>query len=184
MSGQPIRVTFGTILSAIQAQLVNITGFETTAVKLIGRKDGLVPHLMGDRDILVRPSGFVVPVDQEEASGRIATRLDRTVYIFPRVRMGRDEVDRDTQWLIDPENGIFALEETVLDALLDWLPTDQDGNELTSRGLWLTRGTEAEKELAGDRSKPTLMSNWGHSCLAFSAYYLPNINVGTYGIVG
>ena len=183
MQSVPSRVSFGAILLAIQARLVWATGLPKTSVKLIGRQEQVATKSIGDKDVLVRPSRFSSRQGTELAAGRITIILERAVYVFSRVRMIRDETGRDDLWLTHPTDSIFALEETVLNGLQEWFPTDQsvsnptdmDGNPLVIRGLNITDGQAPEKFIKTDPS-------WGDSCIAFAVQYLPPIDPGPHGI--
>lgn len=180
------RHSFGEILLAIKRHLADARqiGLPRESIRLIARPDGTVPHLSGQRDILIRPGRFLTigPMEPGEAetSARVQTRVQRTVYVFPRLSMILDEVGSDEQWLCDPKDGIFAFEDALLNLLQDHHPTDRNGTELTTQGLMLTSGEAAEKELRSD-PKTGGGPQWGHSCVVFVATYLPPIDPGKYG---
>jgi hypothetical protein len=178
---QPLRIGFAAILLAIKARLNVVTSIPLTAVKLIGRSNTTVPNLTAERDVLVRASGFTIG-PEEFVAGRIVTQLIRTVYVFPRVRMMRDQTDRDEVWLTDPA-GIFALEEGIANGLHEWFPMDGDKNQLTTVGLKLVKGEGADKDIPAGKQVGNVWAGWGHSSLAFNAHYLPPIDPGATGIL-
>lgn len=170
-TSQPLRSQFGAILLAIRARLATTLSLPEETVKLIGRNNTQAPKLTSQQDVLVRPSRFPVV----EKAGRIDTRFVRTIYIFPRVQLMLDEVDRDEVFLTG-EQGIFGVEEAIANALCEWFPVDSAQNQLTIHGLKLANGSEPDKDMPTDPM-------WGDSCLAFEATYHPPIQPGNFGIL-
>src|SRR5690349_823893 len=127
LSSQPKKTSFAEILRAIKAELVKQLEMPVTAVKLIGRRPENVPKFTGNKDILIRPTRFDTWKVLEEAAGRVDFEVIRKVVIVPRLRMALDTVDKDEIWLTSDE-GMIAFEESIVDVLQEFMPTDTDGN--------------------------------------------------------
>lgn len=118
----PMATDFPTILTALRKHLVDdgvVASKE--AVIFVARTDDL-PHLKGDKDILVRPGGLRPPQDIVQGAGRLS-RIYRVVELILRTRVAKDKRGSDEIWLNDDDRGLFAFEMAVIDSLQMFQPT-------------------------------------------------------------
>jgi hypothetical protein len=164
---------FAPVVQLIQAQLVAKTGVPVQAVKVIARDSSFVPHFQGDRDLLLRFSGPQPQGGFLHGSGRVASILERHLQVTCRVRLNADPSDDDLRSLIDPNYGLYLLEEAVIDALWGFWPTDAQGNTLTVTVIQWVASPPEQKQLA---VPPPL--DWVEGHLAFLIPYQANLPSG------
>ena len=97
-------------------------------------------------------------------AGRIDSRERVVLSATMRTRLSLDEADRDTVWLTEPSLGHLRLRHAVLDALICFVPLDDDGNWLVTEPIKPARHRRPEKEEQPDPS-------WGESSLFFEVVY-------------
>jgi hypothetical protein len=169
-----LRSSITTILQSIQARLIAETGLDPTRIYFSARNRKTV-HMTADQDILLRvgrpnpDEGFVA------GSGRVATVVRRLLTVTPRTRLITDMSDRDDLWLFDPNLGHIALEETIVDALNCWMPSDTMDNILLAEVLRWIPSEEPDRE-------PNPDTQWGETILQFEMAYIFNHDQSTVGI--
>jgi hypothetical protein len=158
----PIATSLRSILPLVTTQLTSVTGVTSNRVLLLQRPD--TPHFQGDSDLLLR----IGPAQPEEGfshgAGRVAVVLGRTLQITARARRAVDESDRDDYALLDATSGLLALEESAINALHIWVPTDDDDNWLTVEPIHWIPGGQLLHETP-------LHQSWLHSDLVFHFRY-------------
>ena len=155
------------MLPLIEAQLVTITGLSTHRVfsRLAGRQVTTHPQ-QGTQYIVIRPR-VPSPIEGPVSSaGRVQGMKRRVLEVVCRTRLGMDTVDRDDNFLLRADDGHFALEDAVYDALEIFEPTDSTGNVLSAEPM---RSLPDDGE--SQKSEP-LDPQWGESVLLFEVKYL------------
>jgi len=160
-----LRASLASILKAIQSQLMTFTGFPVERVRISARwPDPLAA--VGDQDLTIRPLGFKV---QDKRNSRLETRVYRRIGVMIRTRLGTDYYESGQSWLTDPTLGHIPLEETVLDALLNFIPLDNKFiQNWLSIPLKLVGGEDPERQ---DED-----SGNGVEILMFELEYMPPID--------
>src|SRR3990172_8020876 len=162
-----IRTSLRTIAPLITARLVDWLALTDTAqIFWIARNK--IPHFLGPWDILLRPRrGFSIQ-DNSDGGGKWDTRIRRIIDVALRVQLATDETARDVEWLF-ADDGYFALEESVIDALQMFEPTDAQGNILLAEPMRLLEGIEPAREQGNEVL-------WGDGTLAFEIVYTMNLD--------
>lgn len=163
LKGQPKRGTIRDILPAIKTELVDQGVLGADQIAWVARP--APPHFVSDKQILLRPKGFISRRADRDGEGRIGGPLRRILAVHLRVRLATDEADRDDQWLLQEANGYFDLEESVLNILDIFWPHDTAGNALTCEPIRIIEANDAEKD-DGD-------NDWGDGTLYFEMIYYP-----------
>lgn len=162
-----VRASIRDILTAIKAELVLREVLGEDAIHFVARD--YVPHFVADKDLLLRPGRVTSSEPWNTGAGRAATALKRYLHCICRTRLALDESDRDEKWLQDEAFGHWILEESVLDALQDFLPEDADENVLLIEPMRVVDADAPDK----DRKEPLL---WGESTVTFEVFYAADID--------
>lgn len=138
-------------------------------------RSGSLPHLTGDRDVLLRVKGMRSPLDIVQSAGRLA-RMYRTIEVILRTRDARDKPGSDEAWLAR-EDQHLDFEHEVLDALQMFHPTmprvdDVPGIEIIGEPMRFLTSTDPDHRLeAAGREQ-----GWGSSVMLFEVMYEPDID--------
>lgn len=162
-----IRTPLKPVLLAIQAQLASRTGLPAERVALLGRRQE-PPHFADDHDLWVRPGVPAPDPAQNDGAGRIATVINRQLLVVLRSRLWADLSDRDDFLLTDDAYGHLALEEVVLDALHDFMPT-------SGQDALLWEPMRAISYPAEDDEAPA-PGQWEETRFAFEVKYMAALN--------
>jgi hypothetical protein len=163
-----LRASLTAILPLIETQVVAVTGLSSSQVYSTAQKNP--PIYEGDHVVQIRPTGFTVQTDQSFPEGRLDTRITRDLAVKVVTRLGLDEPDRDRVWLEDQTLGHIVLEESVINALQNFWPTDVNGNVLTTNPIQLAPASDPETE----EDEP----GWGSSLVTFQVSYILPLNQG------
>ena len=157
-----------TILPAIQAQVVAVTGLPLEKVNL-SLKD-VQPKYRGDSDCYIRLLDATADPGFEHGSGRTCLIISRPMVVTLRTRLQVDTSDVQTQWFLDQINGHLIKEEALFNGLCNFVPLDVSGNWLLSEVL---HPIQTPPEIAVE--KPT-GKGWGQSHLTFLLKYQALLN--------
>lgn len=163
LPGQPKRSPMREILAAIKEELITQEVLGEDLITWAARSD--VPKFTADKNIILRPKGFVSRRADQDGAGRIDGPLRRILAVHLRVRLAVDEADRDTEWLLKEGSGYFDLEDSVINILDMFWPHDSDGNALLCEPMRIIEANDAEK----DRED----NDWGDGTLYFEMLYYP-----------
>lgn len=158
----PIATNLRTVLPLVTTQLATVTGISSNRILIAQRP--LVPHIQGDQDLVVR-IGPPQASSDFDGSGRVCTVVARVLQVTPRTRWAVDQGDRDDQWILDPTYGHSRLEESVVDALHNWIPSDANNNFLTIEPITWNPSSPPIRETPEN-------SSWGHTDLTFTIRYI------------
>ncbi len=153
------------ILRACKAQMLAAKLASSDAIFYLAQPQ-LPPNFTADLAYILRPRGFTSIQSQYQGAGRFDTRIRRVLDIYLRLRIGRDEADRDNQWLLDAA-GFFVAEEKLLDALHGFHPVDTAGNTLTTEPIRVIQGSDPDRE----RHKGS-GTGWGDALISFEMIYM------------
>lgn len=156
----PMATSIRTILLAVRERLVvkQVLG----APQILFVAQDRVPRFVGKRDLLLWPGRFQPGSQGYDGQGRDARRVIRNLAVIPRVQQSLDQAGRAEEWLLD-DDGYFALEERVLDALDMFLPENEDGTmALLVEPMRIWEGAQPVK---GHDPK------WGKAALQFEIQY-------------
>jgi len=161
----PIATSLTAILAAVKTQLQTVTDLPVNLIRIVAR--GQTPRFQGDQDILLRPGDVSWDKGFDSGSGRVCAIIRRPLLVHIRTRFDVDMSDQDDSRLLDATYGHIPLEETVCNALLDFLPADDSSNLLTQEPMHPI-DYPAEEKQEGQASA------WIESRLAFQlTYQLP-----------
>lgn len=139
-----IRSTFTAILATLQAQLAAITSVDLARIIVVA--DDVVPHFTGDQDILLRPLGEKCDRNRLQGNGRVMDYRTRSLRIVARTRSTLDPVDEDYIHLTDATLGHLTLEDSIVEALQMFFPSDPSSNLLTACPIRALDWTEPRRE--------------------------------------
>lgn len=127
-----------------------------------------MPHLVGDRDLIIRVRGFSVGDGNILGAGRSNTTIKRLIDIVLRDRMAVDQSSADLQWLTKEGLGHLDGEDQIIDAMQMWLGNDAE-NELLLVGegepVRIVGGADAAREFGSGDGK------WGSSAITLEVVY-------------
>jgi hypothetical protein len=125
------------------------------------------PQFQNDQDIVIY-LGDPTPVEQEqEGAGRWFQVLKRPLTIQLRSRAWVDLSDRDSNFLLQTTNHL-TFEDTVVNALSEFYPTDSNGNLTTVEALHFSPSSKPMKP-----NKTQI--DWYQSLMVFELVYQSNI---------
>lgn len=132
------------ILDAVQAQLASVTGIDTSHIRRLARHQRKLPApLDGQRELLLRIRGFWA--ERVKHRDRHDCRIARKLSVIVRCRTELDEQGGDEVLIgadTDDDKGLDVTENSVIDALQNFYPEDEDGNHLTYESLSIMDGTD------------------------------------------
>lgn len=146
---------------------------EFSRVIPIARDQGSVPHMVGDRDILLRPRGFRGINSTDLGAGRWHRRVQRYLDVVARSRTALDPVGSDKQFLLRADLGHLDFEERIIDVLDMWDARDADGEMLTCAPIRFVTVSDAGKEFSAD-------GKWGASAIRFEIEYALKLDVSEF----
>lgn len=163
----------GDILQAMENRLI-AAGVVATADPIYWIKDGDEPIAKpsGKRDILFCVSRKVVNDLSQIGGGRMGFRFELFVEVRLRTIQVLDRVNTSKDMLVEH----WGIEDTIIDALLRFFPTDtgdNTGNAMTIQGLMLDSTIPPHP----DRTTP----KWGESIGTWRVHYLPKLAATPYG---
>jgi hypothetical protein len=129
-----------------------------------------MPHYQADQDIVVRFRGFSSLESYTVGGGRMDTRLARKLSIICRSRLRTDEENTDKNWFTDAAFGYLSLEDSLVDCLHLFLPSDINGNALLTMPMRVVGSSDVEE----DQKEP----GWGFASVDFAAVLEPALNQG------
>ena len=170
-----IKSNTGNILTAIKTLLVNELAVGSHKVLLVAKT--IIPNFTGDQDFIIRP-GSPTPEDGfVQGSGRLASVVQRQMYVAIRTRFGVDVSNSDERWLLDPTLGHLAREEQVINLLHLRRLKDSSGNDLLIEPMRMTQpiqdfvGHSQDGYTRGGDEKDA-QKQYGISILAFECRYM------------
>lgn len=170
--------TIGPLLKKIKARLVEKLGFPSNRVLIVARR--ITSHPSASQVVTVRP---MKPTPGKEigfsAAGRANPVVKRGIAVSVITRLSLDKVGEDEQFLEHESLGHFQVEDKILDALIDWLPTTTNpeadpGEEeegMTTSPIKWEDGQQPEK----DEKIP----EWGESVLYFTVTFQQDLDQDT-----
>ncbi len=167
LSSQPKRTDMGEILLAIKAQIVARAVVPPSMVQLTIADSP--PSTKAEKLVYLRPRRFMAGQDEVRSAGRLDTRVMRQIDVYLRSRVSLDPINGDEIWLTDLNRGFFGLENDILNALQDFLPTDSDGNNLTCYDIRLLSGSEADKDAQA--------KGWGRASATYEVVHMPPLSL-------
>lgn len=164
-----LRSHLVTICRAIQRQLVLTIGLRPEYIKLASEFE---QSPRSDRDIILRPRGFIVDRYVADPAGRILTAVRRKLTVGIRTRLQLDDAGhKDEQFLFHANLGSLPFEEEVAGVLQEWSPVDEADNALTLEPMHLLGGTDP----GGEREDV-----WGQTFIDFELYYALPLSQNNY----
>lgn len=151
----------------LKARVVAKTAIPANRVLVLGRRQK-TPTFNSPSDILLRSTPPVPLPEWQSGSGRIASVIRRVLTATLRVRSTLDRSDRDELWLTGA-SGMYALEDSLMNALEMYIPADASGNFLVYEPLRLVPTNEEENRSETDPA-------WGQSVLSFSVFYASDLD--------
>lgn len=160
--------TFASIVLAIQTQLVAVTELDSAFVRIVASdRYTSTQTTLDDHWLFVRPYG--PKVDTDAGVGRRARRAWRRVRVWVLTRNSSDQAGEDTEALT-AATAHFNLEDTVVDALDEFIPLDEDDNPLTLEPLHFLDSSDGAPERQVEGDVGVLVSFVDFECV----YVLPN----------
>lgn len=160
-----VPTTMDVLLPLLLDRLASATGLPPEQVNPWIGEDS--PRLTGHQDLVVVLRGFSPDQGWIQGGGRASPLVRERVEVRVRTRLAVDPVGSAKSWLIDQALGHLRVRTAVIDALLDWLPVDEDDNCLVASEVIL----DAE---AGPRTsnRPAAPVDWGEERLNFVFPYI------------
>lgn len=160
------------ILDAIAQRLVEdrvVSALDRVFAIATSQVDDL-PHLTGDRDIMLRVKGMTRPPDIAQGAGRLA-RVYRNLDVILRSRDSRDKFTEAEQWLKDAQLGHLRFEREVFNALDMFHPEDDDGALLIGEPMRFLRSADPERKIKSQGK----IQGWGTSVMMFELMFEPEL---------
>jgi len=129
------KVKLSEVVLAVQRMLqASEEDVPPTQVVLSQRDDfeTVPPAGLAEQAIVVHVGGLSPDQPQNEGAGRVDFRVRRRLDVVAWTRIGLDEINTDLLLLTTDSVGLLDLEHSILEALQDKTPTDDDGNDLLS----------------------------------------------------
>lgn len=159
------------ILLAVQAQLQLALSWGIERVCLVDpAKLSFHPH--GDSYVCVWPDTELANNGVYQGAGRLDFRLTRKLYVNLRTRAALDDSATSAVWMTDQTLGHGVGELGIWNALVEYMPVDSKGNQLSLAALTPVNG-----------GKPRLdpeEKEWGETSFAFEVIYAPAIATPPY----
>lgn len=159
-----LRTPIRDIFLNVKATLMTGTGLGSDRVTIVAK-----PNIqsVADKEIQIWPSNATVDEAWEFGSGRRSCPIARNLNILCRDRVALDPTNESQVLLTDQNLGLFVLEEQVINALLEYLPVDRQGNALTTAPIKFL-GQPAE---TAEHEEWANNLGWGDSWLVFQLVY-------------
>jgi len=125
------RASAGEIVLIVRATLATALSWQADRIPIVAG-DAEVPHLLGDREVLIRVLGERPDRQAIDGAGRAVNRRERRIQVECRTRLFLDVSHEDRLRLTHASLGHLALEDTVCDALESLLPADDSQNVLVA----------------------------------------------------
>lgn len=163
----PRQASLGEILDAFAAQFLDKSVVANSDQVVYVARNRPPDHLAVDRDILLRPMRRRLVTPTFDGGGRIASQITRYVTVYARLQYIADKAISDAEWI----NRQDQFEAAILDALLEFMPEDANGNALVTEPIRLLEGGEMTK---GDDDV------WGDSLATYAVIYRPKLDLNVY----
>jgi len=165
---QDIKTKLSTILLAIRERLIDRKVFPADRIWLSLRMN--VPfHSQADQYCIILPLTQTVDTDVWDGASRYGTLMHGRINVYIRSRLALDQAYRDDFWLTDSTLGALDKLHQVLDALVSFVPEEQDSDTILAEPMRLLFTNEPRK----DYDNP----EWGEVMAEFEISYRLDLTI-------